>query len=67
MLNLFIAWSGERSRFVAETLYDWLPKVIKVKPWMSDYDIFSGERWFEKILKGLKTSDAGIICLTREN
>lgn len=67
MLNLFIAWSGERSRFVAETLYDWLPKVIKVKPWMSDYDIFSGERWFEKILKGLKSSGAGIICLTREN
>jgi len=68
MLNIFISWSGERSRAIAEFLTQWLRKVIQIsKPWMSDFDIEKGKRWSDEIGKNLSSHNVGIICVTPEN
>lgn len=42
--NVFISWSGDRSK-VAAALYDWLPMVAQTaEPWMSEEDIEEGSR-----------------------
>lgn len=66
--NVFISWSGERSRWVAEALQDWLPKVIQTaRPWMSDKDVKKGSRGLHEIAKALDGISVGISCLTPEN
>jgi len=66
--NVFISWSGERSRRAAKALWDWLPTVVQAaKPWMSEIDIDKGSRWFHEIAKALEGARIGISCLTAEN
>jgi hypothetical protein len=67
-MNIFLSWSGERSRLIAEALRGWLPLVIQaVKPWMSASDIDKGTRWSSDIANQLEATSFGIICLTPEN
>lgn len=67
-MRVFLSWSGETSRLVAETLRDWLPNVIQaLDPWMSSEDVDKGARWAAEIAEGLNSIKAGIICLTSEN
>jgi hypothetical protein len=67
-MKVFISWSGERSRAVAEAFRYWLPNVIQaLEPWMSADDIDKGTRWRSGIANELEQSSVGIICLTREN
>lgn len=67
-MKVFLSWSGDRSKEVAETLYTWLPSVIQaLKPWKSDEDITSGAAWFNQISTELQDSKIGIVCLTPEN
>jgi hypothetical protein len=66
--NIFIGWSGERSRLVAEFLRGWIPKVIQsARPWMSDADIEKGARGLNDIARALSEIKVGISCLTPEN
>src|SRR5689334_21065180 len=66
--NIFISWSGPRSKHVASALRTWLPDVIQsARPWMSDSDIDKGSRGIEEISKALDTIQVGISCLTPEN
>ena len=66
-MNVFISWSGPRSKQVAETLSRWLQMVIQaVEPWIST-DIAKGARWSAEIAEQLEQSRVGIICLTRDN
>ena len=66
--TVFISWSGERSRLVAEALRGWLPFVFQtVKPWMSVTDAEKGSRWESEISARLEETKVGIICLTPEN
>src|SRR4051794_30684648 len=66
--NVFISWSGPRSRQIARALHDWLPKVIQaVRPWMSDADLEKGTRWSSEIATRLAEARIGVICLTPEN
>jgi hypothetical protein len=67
-MKVFISWSGDRSKAVAETLRDWIPNVIQaVKPWISSRDIPKGARWSQHIASQLEGAKVGIICLTPEN
>ncbi|MFZ1080510.1 MAG: toll/interleukin-1 receptor domain-containing protein [Candidatus Kryptoniota bacterium] len=66
-MKVFISWSGASSKLVAESLQDFLKKVIQAtEPWTS-VDIQKGSRWEAEIAKKLEESQVGIICLTREN
>jgi len=68
MVNIFLSWSGERSKAMAEFLSSWLRKVIQLaKPWMSDKDIGKGQRWSLEIGKNLRNHNIGLICVTPEN
>jgi len=67
-LNVFLSWSGNRSKAVAELLDEWLQCVIQaVDPWMSSKDIDRGSLWFSEINDQLQNTTIGIICLTHEN
>ena len=67
-MKIFISWSGERSRQVAELLNEWLKCVIQaVDPWLSTRDIDKGSLWFNEISSSLSTTQNGIVCLTKSN
>lgn len=67
-MKVFLSWSGQRSRYLAETLRTWLPRVIQsLRPWMSDEDISAGSRWLTDISKELGEAKVGILCVTPEN
>jgi hypothetical protein len=67
-MKVFISWSGERSKKVAEALRGWLPNVIQtLEPWMSAEDINRGARWISEISTQLAETNFGILCITSEN
>jgi hypothetical protein len=66
--NVFISWSGRRSKWVAEGLRAWLPLVVQsATPWMSARDIDPGSRGLNEITSKLQSAKIGISCLTPEN
>lgn len=67
-MKLFISWSGDRSKRLAEILRAWLPGVIQaVRPYYSPDDLAKGARWNTEIAATLAESRLGLICVTREN
>jgi hypothetical protein len=67
-MDIFISWSGPRSRAVAETLKEYLPMIVNAfNPWLSTADIDKGARWSAELSTALATAKAGIICLTPNN
>lgn len=67
-MRVFLSWSGKRSRAVATALRDWIPDVLQfVDPWMSDLDIYAGQRWASVIGQVLEETSFGILCITEEN
>jgi len=66
--SIFISWSGERSRYVARALKDWLPAVLQAaNPWMLDPDFDKGVRFSLALEEALANAKVGILCLTPEN
>jgi hypothetical protein len=67
-MDIFISWSGARSRAVAEALKEYLPMIVNAfNPWLSCADIDKGARWISELSAALETAKAGIICLTPNN
>ena len=67
-MNVFISWSGDRSRLLASALAELLPDIMQdLKAWMSEHDIDVGSRWGQELNQQLDTSNFGILCLTPEN
>lgn len=67
-MKVFLSWSGNRSKEVANLLNDWLCCVIQAtRPWISSRDLDRGSLWFGEINDQLKDTTVGIICLTHEN
>lgn len=69
--KIFISWSGENSKKIAEGLKDTLENKIfatsGLKCFVSTEDIASGEDWWCKIQKELRACKQGIVCVTKEN
>jgi len=67
-MKVFISWSGDLSRQVAEILREFLPYMIQdLQVFMSEHDMPSGVRWGLQLAKQLENSEFGIICLTPDN
>jgi tetratricopeptide (TPR) repeat protein len=67
-VDIFVSWSGPRSKALALYLHEWLKTVVqRANPWMSERDIDAGDRWNDQISARLKDTNFGIICLTPEN
>ncbi len=67
-MKVFISWSGDKSKQVAEWIDTWLQCTIQSSdPWLSSRSIDRGATWFTEIMNELSDTSIGIICLTREN
>lgn len=67
-VKIFISWSGERSRAIADVLRRWLPSVLQaVRPYFSPDDVAKGSRWSSEIAKELEASRVGLLVITPEN
>ncbi|TFB15439.1 toll/interleukin-1 receptor domain-containing protein [Microbacterium sp. 3H14] len=67
-MKIFISWSEEPSRKLAELLEGWIPNVIQtVECFLSSTGIRAGDRWNEEINTQLEHTDFGILCVTPGN
>lgn len=67
-MEVFLSWSGERSRYLAKSFNEWLPSVLQyVNPYMSEQDIGLGTRWSTDIEDNLRSNNFGIVFVTPEN
>lgn len=71
--KIFISWSGEFTKNFAINLKNVLEETVfsksdaDVECFVSYDDIKSGEEWWKKIGKELKTCSVGIVCVSNEN
>lgn len=67
-MKIFISWSGELSKTIAEALRQWLPLTLQaVRPYFTPSDIEKGARWLLDISGELESSSVGIFCITPDN
>jgi TIR domain len=67
-MKVFVSWSGDYSKAVAELVKSWLKCVLQAtEPWISTRDISAGSDWFAALHSRLGESPVGIVCLTRDN
>jgi len=67
-MKVFISWSGDLSKSLAEAVREWLPGVLQaVKPYFSPDDVAKGSRWSNEVAKELSECSVGLICITRDN
>jgi hypothetical protein len=68
-VKIFISWSGEESRYVADALKNFIGDMFSdaVKAWISSSDIMPGVRWATELAGELANSQFGILCITRNN
>lgn len=66
-MKVFVSWSGQTSREIAEFLYGWLPSVVQaIEPRTSSADTAKGARWLDQLDRMLEVESA-ILCLTPTN
>jgi hypothetical protein len=67
-MRVFISWSGEFSKQLAEAIREWLATALPyVKPFFTPADIEKGANWAHEISIQLKESSFCVIALTRES
>jgi hypothetical protein len=67
-MKVFISWSGNQSKTVAEHFRQWLPAVLQaVQPYFTPDDITKGTRWNTEITQELEESSIGLLFMTSEN
>lgn len=67
-MKIFISWSGDLSKRIADTMNKWLPCLLQtIKIFYSPEDIEKGENWDQRIASELSDCNYGLICLTSEN
>ena len=64
-MKLFVSWSGEYSRKIAETLKAWIPAVLQsVDVFYSPEDIEKGDDWNNRLTKELEECKYGCLLYT---
>ncbi|MFJ3795774.1 toll/interleukin-1 receptor domain-containing protein [Streptomyces sp. NPDC090088] len=67
-MKVFLSWSGDRAKAMAEYLHNWLPDVIQaIDPWVSSQSISQGSRPLPSIADELSGCNFGIVCVTPES
>jgi len=68
-MRLFISWSGEQTRELANAVQEFfeLAFASHVQTFLSDADIAPGERFLAVINENLGGADIGVILVTRQN
>ena len=67
-MKVFLSWSGDRSKAIAEVMRNWLPSVLQaVRPYFSPDDVSKGSRWSSEIAKELEASRVALLFITPEN
>ena len=67
-LDVFLSWSGDVSRSVAEALAKFIRHVVPgVDIFVSSKDISAGERWMTRLEGQLEGQHHAILCLTSHN
>lgn len=67
-MKVFLSWSGEVSKGLADSLHSWLPRVIQaVRPYFSAEDVAKGARWSPEIARELEEARLGILIVTKES
>jgi len=67
-MKVFLSWSGNRSKAIAEVMRSWLPSVLQaVRPYFSPDDVSKGSRWSSEIAKELEASRVALLFITPEN
>ena len=70
-MSVFICWSSEQSKKLAEAvkalLESAVPSLKRGKAVFISGSIDKGVNWFDSIIGHLKSSKAGMVCLTPEN
>lgn len=67
-MQVFISWSGDRSKALGTALKEYLPLVIQsVVPWFSPEDIDKGSRWLGELSTQLQKQSVAIVCITPES
>ena len=67
-MKVFLSWSGNRSRAIAEVFKGWLPSVLQAaRPYFSPDDVTKGARWLTEISKELEDSRIALLIITPEN
>jgi hypothetical protein len=67
-MKLFVSWSQDISRQIAQDFREWLPLVNQaIEPFMSEEDTDKGAHWSSTIRRELEQSTFGIVILTAEN
>ncbi|OUE03250.1 hypothetical protein CMMCAS08_11140 [Clavibacter michiganensis subsp. michiganensis] len=67
-MKIFLSWSKDQSRAIAEVFRDWLPKVIQGcrDPYMST-ETTKGDTWFISLTEALATAKVGVVFITPAN
>ena len=68
--SVFISWSGDNGKRISIILKGIIENDLfsgHLKCFVSDMDIASGEDWWNKIKKELRSAKLGILCITKEN
>lgn len=67
-MDVFISWSGEKSKALAQALAEWLPNVVQAAdPWLSVDSLTSGVRWTPELTSRLQDTNFGILAITPES
>ena len=67
-MMLFIGWSGEPSRDIAQQFRDWIEKVHPgIFPFVSFEDIRPGMDWRKTLSQSLMKANFGVTCMTQAN
>ena len=67
-MRIFLSWSGEISRRIADEMKLYIPKIFDDKvDFFYSPEIRKGERWSEELFKNLADCKAAMICITPEN